>query len=1477
MDFNFKIRLLGFYHFPNQDMKPETEYVEEAKELARLLNVSIGSLMKNPDTDKELKVIIKDGAVFIFKDEKNNLYGFFTKNRTARITNVKFSKESIIQVPLKYKAWFYPGRPVRLIIQQDSNNNTDNSTTTQMNNSQNTMGSKTKIPAPEVNSKAYERVFDKMYITNVEKRLRELNSPSDNDRKRWVWELIQNAKDTIAKDPNRSTIDIRIEVDGDIVRFRHNGAPFTPDARLGLLYKYSEDKENQESTGRFGTGFLTTHCLSKVVNIESNMYSDAERKKLCGFSVTMYRDGLIASELIEGLQKMRESEVFYSETFEWTTFTYHVSSESGRQAIKLGIENFRENIAQTMLFCKELSSIVLNDNGKETTIVRKPTVYLMDDIKLSEFVISGETSLSRRFIHTSYSEHSEDLSKRYRATRNMRIDAAVEVDSEDNLVNIEDKTTFFCVMPLVGIETQLNEPLIVNSPDFEPDQERQSLLLAGITWNEEKDVITETGINQSIYEHILPMYEKIVNYLTNKHYGKLYYLANGLDRTKSHEKLDREWYKQNVINKYREILMKYPVADAQDGSGYKKLEECIIVKEAVPENEDKLYGLLQSLYPSKLVKDNHEWSDYLWKDGLSVWNTETLCGEIEQQVNWDKIALVNTNLDVWYNEFLKHVSKYNELFLKEHALLPNMNGDLLKNDTEDFKQGEHINSFVIGLLGKLGKDVKPNLLHGDITAVSLGSKYNSQSYSADINKLAKQVIDDPQTPLKVSKLLPILSVVPNDTEKYSQEFLNQRKEFFEICKALYELKDATSVCDNNLLEGAWKETDEWFVTNVLSSLKTLGSIEKLPAGLDAKWLNAALKSLQVKTEKLNTYPVLPNQNGKFCCQKDLYEDSGVPQELKDSIFDSVGISYKAILLHKDIDAAGFAVVQKKTISNFASELKGKFARQASSYYGNSFRGSYHLFPQVTLDKIALYMLSLMPSGQSSDLYKYQQSLYAISKKLLSAQTYSEQTVNYDSVDLWQVPNEYAVSQICERIEELGTIEATITALENADETSAIGVLNELYGFLSYQNIPYGTACIFPNQNGRYRINGELKREEGDIGERIKNIIGELVPSEQEFREILIDKRCIIQPQATLSAKDAFSLIDDKVYENYKNPTMWENENYIDAVHQLIEIWKDESDGQFNESNFPKSKPLEDSIVLNVVWKKERRQLLMDVSSKLTEDQLKLIVENSEQIGELSSKVKKLEDENEILRSQLAAMGMLPESNQVDEDAEDYNVDNRSDIIVPVEVDTVTEDGEHRTITVAEPQYAGLSAEEMYAYLLQAKTDVKLYLEARGYRFEKGICEDAWCNIYGVFNPEGKEVPIVVHSYKSRRRAFSLNASDWEQLSKEGSMLWVVTHDGPQCVPFYALPRDTNTIAITFSPENMQYKNRCIALAETLRYFKGLHFNFGTAITQNKSPEPFNNPKKELELSLKSTMLDMYDLPAQDAPATLTTDSQESLL
>ena len=803
---------------------------------------------------------------------------------------------------------------------------------------------KTEIAPPSVIKGSYEKLLRKMYISNVAKRLRQLNQPSDVDRKRWVWELIQNAKDTIASDPTRNQINVRIEIEGDIVRFRHDGNPFTSDARFGLLYKYSEDKENSESTGRFGTGFLTTHCLSKVVTIESNMYSNDEKTELCGFSVTMYRDGQIEKELLEGLDKMEESQKYYGDLFEWTTFTYHVSTDSGRRAIQLGIENFYKHITQTMLFCKELASIELNDNGKITNIIRRPIEEVAPNVMSAIFEIHGETTSIRRFLYSSYHEYNKELSDRYRADREIRIDAAIEVDENNCIVSHAGNTSHFCVLPLVGIETQLEEPIILNSPDFEPDEERQSLLLSGQNWDEEHNNISEVGINQIIYSKVYSLYDNLVSYLSSNSYGKLYLLANGLKKAKEHDKLDEKWYSENVIKNYRDVLLKYPVVEPYANKELKKLADCIFVKES--KNENEVFSLLTSLYPDKLIKDNLEWSQFVWEEGLDIWNTEDLCKNIEEKNNWNNITLEEgVAVTDWYNKFLTHVQTYDERYLKKYALLPNMNGELKKIDAENFKQGEKVSAFIIDLLVKLGKDVKPILLHNDVTAVSLDSKYNSQSYSADLNRLAKNIIDDGNQTTKVSLLMPLISIIPNAEEKYSSEFRNQRKRFYEICTSLYSITDAVSITDNSLLDGAWKEIDTWFVSRVLNSLKSIGSLSKLPSGLDAKWLNDALLALNIQISKLDAFEVLPNQEGNFCAHKNLYEDAGVPEELKDDIFKSVDLNYKEILLHKDIDASAFSVNQNKTIASFAADLKSKFATTNSYACGNYFRGKYHYKPQ----------------------------------------------------------------------------------------------------------------------------------------------------------------------------------------------------------------------------------------------------------------------------------------------------------------------------------------------------------------------------------------------------------------------------------------------------------------------------------------------------------------------------------------------------
>ena len=205
-----------------------------------------------------------------------------------------------------------------------------------------------QIEKPNEARDAEDFLLNDMYLSNVKKRLRALNQPTENDRKRWVWELIQNAKDSISKDPNRSSVDVEIEIKDNIVKFIHNGAPFTYKARLGLLYKYSKDKGGAGSTGRFGTGFLTTHCLSKIVTIEGDVM---DKNSARGFSVTMYRNGQSDEELLSGIKKMKDSEKWYQDTFGRTTFTYVIQTENpGRDSLVKGLKNFYANIAQTLLF-----------------------------------------------------------------------------------------------------------------------------------------------------------------------------------------------------------------------------------------------------------------------------------------------------------------------------------------------------------------------------------------------------------------------------------------------------------------------------------------------------------------------------------------------------------------------------------------------------------------------------------------------------------------------------------------------------------------------------------------------------------------------------------------------------------------------------------------------------------------------------------------------------------------------------------------------------------------------------------------------------------------------------------------------------------------------------------------------------------------------------------------------------------------------
>lgn len=117
-----RFRLLGYYCNPGQNVNPESKQVQEANELAPLLETSINSILLNPDADNDIKNAIQKPTVFVFKDEDSHLFGYFTRDRIALINGVVYNRNFITQIPYKYKSWFKPGDAIPL----SQNSNTEN-------------------------------------------------------------------------------------------------------------------------------------------------------------------------------------------------------------------------------------------------------------------------------------------------------------------------------------------------------------------------------------------------------------------------------------------------------------------------------------------------------------------------------------------------------------------------------------------------------------------------------------------------------------------------------------------------------------------------------------------------------------------------------------------------------------------------------------------------------------------------------------------------------------------------------------------------------------------------------------------------------------------------------------------------------------------------------------------------------------------------------------------------------------------------------------------------------------------------------------------------------------------------------------------------------------------------------------------------------------------------------------------------------
>ena len=102
-----------------------------------------------------------------------------------------------------------------------------------------------------------------------------------NNSKRWIWELCQNAKD-VCNSTKKVKINIKLCLEEKKLYFEHNGRPFSMSNIVSLINQSSsKDRSDctEKQSGKFGTGFITTHLLSEIVNISGILKNDNEYYK----------------------------------------------------------------------------------------------------------------------------------------------------------------------------------------------------------------------------------------------------------------------------------------------------------------------------------------------------------------------------------------------------------------------------------------------------------------------------------------------------------------------------------------------------------------------------------------------------------------------------------------------------------------------------------------------------------------------------------------------------------------------------------------------------------------------------------------------------------------------------------------------------------------------------------------------------------------------------------------------------------------------------------------------------------------------------------------------------------------------------------------------------------------------------------------------------------------------------------------------
>lgn len=724
-------------------------------------------------------------------------------------------------------------------------------------------------------------------------------SNNENSAKRWVWELCQNAKD-ICNDKGKVKIAINFDKANKKVIFKHNGKAFSMANAMSLINQTSSKDKNDGSerkSGKFGTGFLTTHLLSEIVNLSGIL--ETKDGVYSNFRFTLDRRGHEQKEIIEAMEKavqqLMECTPLQGEP-DWdaynTIFEYELDDD-GMEVAEQGIQNLRASAPFVLSMLKDIEEIAL-ESTREVFRYQKNYTYQLEHLIAHEIL---------------YKLKDEEKTITILNLTEGEITISTMLEHSNSLAWFvpfaEGQSKLFCDFPLIGTE-DFPFPVVISSSIFNPTEPRDGIFLA---CKSKSKIDTEIEQNRDIIEKACRLYANLLQYAAKHNWKGIYHITHINSYTKK-EWYDEEWIKE-IINKCKQIILSTDMIMTAAGK-MTALQDCFeeeqvyVISDVSEEVREKIWELLYPIMPECIpCRENlNNWYYSLWKDcnrytfrelTKQLQNYETIerLQEVISDGNWKDWLLQ------YYDVIEKNINIQEYITANKIRIIPDQKG--VFHYVSELHFDRDILEEYKDILNMLGTDCRSWLVHQE-----LSKREWFQAKEVDngqMLRLMEERLEIANRESKSSILFQMVYLYEKDGE-----CLEQQKRICEYAVDILKI-DASMrevpLVSKKILQEALKYT----IACVADRISEYGCMEGL-----ARYLGKSIESMidfmvefigfivqsgyGYLIEK-STKPILPNQNGKFVSKDDIFLDNEMDETLKELAV-SAGYDIKAELLVKQI-------------------------------------------------------------------------------------------------------------------------------------------------------------------------------------------------------------------------------------------------------------------------------------------------------------------------------------------------------------------------------------------------------------------------------------------------------------------------------------------------------------------------------------------------------------------------------------------------